>query len=86
MPWKELSKQLKIFHGLGKFVAATVYQGPTVMTQKRREGFYSKFLLAIKIFTASPGVLSESDLLKRDRLGHRGQENACASATLVPST
>ena len=34
------------------------------MTQKHREAFYSKFPLAIKILTGSPGVLSESDLLK----------------------
>lgn len=42
------------------------------MTQKHREVFYSKFLLAIKIFTGSPRVLPESDLLKQDRLGHGG--------------
>lgn len=64
MCWKELSNQLKMFHGLGKRVAATVYQEPTVMTQKHREAFNSKFPLAIEIFTESPGVLSESGLLK----------------------
>lgn len=34
------------------------------MTQKHHEPFYSKFPLAVKIFTGSPGVLSGSDLLK----------------------
>lgn len=53
------------------------------MAQKHHEAFYSKFPLAIKIFTGSPGTLSESDLLKQDRSW--GQENMRASAMLMMS-